>query len=142
MKDNLIFGPFLNFFFVTKFQSHETQHDHGLLWVANAPIYGLDSNNAIENFVDKYISYHNNKLVPNFCEVQTHRHKKTCRKRNQAICQFNFPWPPMEKPQIFETFRMEFLTPSKRVHLGEINKNNFNECNKIDLQTTSISLST
>jgi hypothetical protein len=26
--------------------------DHGLLWVANAPIYDLDSNNAIENFVE------------------------------------------------------------------------------------------
>jgi hypothetical protein len=36
-----IFGHLLDFFFVTKFQSHESQHDHGLLWVANAPIYGL-----------------------------------------------------------------------------------------------------
>jgi hypothetical protein len=31
MKDNLIFGHLLNFFFVTKFQSHESQHEHGLL---------------------------------------------------------------------------------------------------------------
>jgi hypothetical protein len=37
---------------------------------------------------------------------------------------------------------MECLTPSKRVHFGEINKNKFNECNKIDLQTTFISFST
>jgi len=95
------FWAFINFFFVTKFQSHESQHDHGLLSVANAPIYGLDSNNAIENFVDKYISYDNNKLAPNFCEAQTHRHKKTYTKKNKVICQFNFPWPPMEKPQIF-----------------------------------------
>jgi hypothetical protein len=115
IKDNLIFGHLLNFFFVTKFQSHESQHDHEFLWVANAPIYGLDSNNAIESFADKYISYDNNKLTPNFCEIQTHHHKKTCRKKNQAICQFNFPWPPMEKPQIFEPFPMECLTPSKRV---------------------------
>jgi hypothetical protein len=28
----------------------------------------------------------------------------------------------MEKTQIFEPFPMEFLTPSKKVHLGEINK--------------------
>jgi hypothetical protein len=56
MKDNFIFGHLFKKFFVTKFQSHESQHDHGLFWVANAPIYGLDSNNAIENFVDKYIS--------------------------------------------------------------------------------------
>jgi len=37
---------------------------------------------------------------------------------------------------------MECLTPSKRLHLGEINKNKFDERNKIDLQTKSISLST
>ncbi len=55
IKDNLIFGHLLNFFFVTKFQNYESQHNHGLLWVANAPIYGLDSNYAIENFVDMYI---------------------------------------------------------------------------------------
>jgi hypothetical protein len=57
MKDNSIFGHLLDFFFDTKFQCHGSQYDHGLLWVGNAPIYGLDSNNAIENFVDKYI-YH------------------------------------------------------------------------------------
>jgi hypothetical protein len=54
MKDSSIFWAFiLDFFFVTKFQSHGSQHDHGLLWVTNSSIYGLDSNNAIENFVEK-----------------------------------------------------------------------------------------
>jgi len=28
----------------------------------------------------------------------------------------------MEKTQILEPFPMEYLTPSKKVHLGEINK--------------------
>jgi hypothetical protein len=125
MKDNSIFQHLLDFFFVTKFQSHGNQHDHGLLWVANAQIYGLDSNNAIENFLNKHISCDNNKLAPNLCEVQTHCHKKICRKKNQAICGFNFRWPPMEKTQILEPFPTESLTPSKRVHLGEINKRIF-----------------
>jgi hypothetical protein len=48
MKDNSILGHLLDFIFVTKLQSHGSQHDHGLLWVANAPIYDLDSNNVIE----------------------------------------------------------------------------------------------
>jgi hypothetical protein len=48
----------------------------------------------------------------------------------------------MEKTQILEPFPMESLTPSKRVHLGEINKKKFKEFNKIDLQTTSMSFST
>jgi len=48
----------------------------------------------------------------------------------------------MGKTQILEPFPMESLTPSRRVHLGEINKIFFKELNKIDLQTTSISFTT
>jgi hypothetical protein len=33
-------------------------------------------------------------------------------------------------------------TPSKRVHLGEVNKRIFEEINKIDLETTSMSFNT
>jgi hypothetical protein len=80
-KINSIFWHLLEFFFVTEFQSRGSQHDNGLLWVANAPIYGLDSNNAIENIVEKYISCDNNKLAPNLCEGQTHHHKKTYKKK-------------------------------------------------------------
>jgi len=47
----------------------------------------------------------------------------------------------MKKTQMLEPFSMESLTPSKRVHLGEINKKNFEKLNKIDIQTTSISFS-
>jgi hypothetical protein len=91
MKDNSIFGAFiLDFFFVKKFQSHGSQHDHRLLWLTNAPLYGLDSNNVIENFVKKYISCGNNKVTPNLHDSPTHRYKKTCRKKNQAIRQFIF----------------------------------------------------
>jgi hypothetical protein len=86
MKYNFIFGHLLDFFFVIKFQSCGNQCDHGLSWVANASIYGLDSNNAIENFIDKYILCDNNKLTSNLHEAQTHHHKKTCRKKNQTIC--------------------------------------------------------
>jgi hypothetical protein len=86
IKTNSIFGHLLDFFLLHNFKVMGSQHDHGLLWVANAPIYGLDSNNVIENFVEKYISCNNNKLAPNLHEAQTHCCKKTCRKKNQTIC--------------------------------------------------------
>jgi hypothetical protein len=71
MRDNSILGHLLDIFFVTKLQiSHGSQHDHGLLWVANAPIYGLDPKNAITNFVDKYISCDNNKLTSNLVKFK------------------------------------------------------------------------
>jgi len=75
----------------------------------------------------------NNKLAPNLREAQTRHHKKTCRKKNEAIYRFHFPWLPMEKTQFLEPFPMEFLTLSKKVHLGEINKRICKELNKIDL---------
>jgi len=66
----------MDFFFVTKFQNCENEHDHGLLWIVDAPIYGIDFNKTIENIVDRYITCDNDKLTPNLCEIQTHRHKK------------------------------------------------------------------
>jgi hypothetical protein len=98
-------------------------------------------NNAIENFVDKYISCDNNKLAPNLHEAQHIVTKRLVGKKNQTICQFNFPWPHMEKTQILGPFPMESLTPSKRVHVGEINKICFAKLNKIDLQTIFMSFS-
>jgi hypothetical protein len=70
MKDDMIFGPLLSFVFVTKFQNCGSEYDHELLWVANAPTYGLDFNKLFENFVDKYITCDSEKLTPNFCEAQ------------------------------------------------------------------------
>jgi hypothetical protein len=58
MKNDMIFGPFLDFFFVIECDSE--------------------------------------KLTPNFYEAQRYCHKKNCRKKNQVICHFNFPWSPME----------------------------------------------
>jgi hypothetical protein len=56
IKNDTIFGPLLDCFFVTKFWNCGSGHNNGLLWVANAPTYGLEFNKIIENFVDKYIT--------------------------------------------------------------------------------------
>jgi hypothetical protein len=74
----------------------------------------LDSNKIIEKFVDKYITCDSDKLTPNFCEAQQHCHKKTCRKKNQAICCFNFPWPPMEETQIIEPIPLGNFIPFEK----------------------------
>jgi hypothetical protein len=42
--------------FVTKFQNHCNEHEHHLLWIKDAPMYGINTNEEIEKFVDKYIS--------------------------------------------------------------------------------------
>ncbi len=136
MKDDMIFGPLLDFIFVIEFQNRVSDYDHGLLWVANAPTYGLDSNKIIENFVHKYITCDTEKLTPNFCEVQRYHHKKTCRKKNQAICHFHFPWSRMEETKIIEPIPLGNLSPLEKTRLNEINNKSFDELNKMDLQTT------
>ncbi len=76
------------------------------------------------------------KLTPNFCEAQRYHHKKTCRKKNQVICHFNFPWTPMEEKKIIEPVPLGNLSPLEKTRLNEINNNFFDELNKMDLQTT------
>jgi hypothetical protein len=46
------------FFFKTKFQEGGLPYDHGLLWVQNAPTFGVSKNEKNECFVDKYLTTH------------------------------------------------------------------------------------
>ncbi len=50
MKEDTIFGPLLDFFFVIVFQNHGSKHDHGLLRVVNASTYVFYFNKIIEFF--------------------------------------------------------------------------------------------
>jgi hypothetical protein len=45
LSQNIIIflGIFL-IFFVIEFQNHESEHDHGLLWIKNSPMYGVQTN--------------------------------------------------------------------------------------------------
>ncbi len=42
-------------FFITNFQNRGSERDHGFLWIKNAPMYGVHTNEEIEKFVDMYI---------------------------------------------------------------------------------------
>ena len=54
--DPSILGPLADYFFVTEFQNRGSQHDHGLLWIKNAPTFGKDMDESIVAFVDQYIT--------------------------------------------------------------------------------------
>jgi hypothetical protein len=78
-KDQYLFRHFFNIYFVIEFQNHGNEHDHGLLWVKNVPMYGMQTNEKIEHFVDMYI----------FCDVSLqnplqsaqHQHTPSCIKK-------------------------------------------------------------
>jgi hypothetical protein len=89
------FWTFIGFFFVIVFQNHGSKHDHGLLWVVNASKYVFYFNKIIDYFFEKYIICDSDKLTPNLCESQRYHRKKTCRKKNQVICLFEFSMAPL-----------------------------------------------
>ena len=134
-KDKSILGHLDWFFFITEFQHRGSEHDHGLLWIENAPIYDIASNATIGNFINKYISYDSHILTPNFCKAQIHFHKKTCRKKNQIICRFNNPWPPMEETRILNPLS-KLISFIDKTCLTNINTQVFNSLNNMCIETT------
>ncbi len=54
-KFHILFQYFW-FSFIIEFQNCGNEHDHGLLWIKNALMYGVHTNEEIEKFVNMYIS--------------------------------------------------------------------------------------
>lgn len=75
-----------------------------LVWIEGAPKYGENSSEEIADFVQKHSTCQKNDDIPELINYQTHRHARTCRKRGQYICRFNFPLPPMSSTQLLEPF--------------------------------------
>ncbi len=111
-KDSSIFGKVDDFHFVTKFQNRGNEHYHGLLWIKNGPTYGANSNETIEQFVYKYVTSNNSLLPLHLKDSQKHKHEQTSRKKNQVVCRFHYPLPPMPCTKILEPLK-ETLSSSQ-----------------------------
>jgi hypothetical protein len=46
-KYHYLFG-YISDFLITEFQNHGIEHDHGILWIKNAPMYGMHTNQQIK----------------------------------------------------------------------------------------------
>ena len=93
-------GEIKDYFYRVEFQQRGSPHIHALFWIKDAPQYGQDDNETILSFVDKYVtcsSTMQNDLQNELINLQMHRHAKTCKKKGNKICRFNFPLPPMAK---------------------------------------------
>lgn len=74
-----------------------------LIWLKDAPVFGVDGNDAITAFIDNIISYQkpsNKTELLNLVKRQIHRHSHTCKKKAKRECRFNFPQPPMRSTKI------------------------------------------
>ena len=97
-------GEVVDSFYHVEFQQRGSPHIHGLFWIKNAPEYGNDSDEDIANFVDSYVSCKaESDDLTELVNLQRHKHSKTCKKRGNAVCRFNFPLPPMPRTMILES---------------------------------------
>ena len=66
-----------------------------MIWINNAPKFGIDSDSEVVNFIDQYITCvkpEDGKLRELVLLLQEHKHSSYC-KRGKT-CRFHFPQPP------------------------------------------------
>lgn len=74
-----------------------------LIWLEDAPLYGVDDDEDVIKFTDRIITCRNPGNDPELGSLvkrQIHMHCQTCRKKCKSECRFNFPKPPMRSAQI------------------------------------------
>ena len=113
-------GEIEDFFYRVEFQQRGSPHIHALFWVKDAPQLGKDSNSDITAFGDKYVSCANDgsgAVNADLVNVQLHRHAKTCKRKGQNICRFNFPIFPMPSTMILKPLDLSNLDNKEIEHL-------------------------
>ena len=78
LKDTSILGKVEDYVFVTEFQSRGSPHEHAMIWIENAPIYNNNNEEEMIDFVNKCISCNRDDLQPEWRDIQTHKHRKSC----------------------------------------------------------------
>ncbi|KAJ8042024.1 hypothetical protein HOLleu_12988 [Holothuria leucospilota] len=73
-----------------EFQQRGSPHAHLMVWIEDAPNFKQHEHASIVAFIDNYISCSTEVSEDDlpYLEMQKHRHSKTCRKRQKAICRF------------------------------------------------------
>ena len=85
-----------------EFQARGSPHAHCVIWVKDAPEFGVDNDDDVCDFIDQYVSCkipaEDGKLKDLVLLLQKHKHSSYCR-RNKT-CRFSFPKPPSSKTLI------------------------------------------
>ena len=102
-----------------EFQQRGSPHAHIMFWVQDAPNLDENSPEEISLFIDKYVSCSAevSEDAKPLLEMQKHKHSKSCRKRQQPICRFGFPKPPMRTTRVLQPLESddpEFLAEAEQ----------------------------
>ena len=96
-------GKVKDWFYRVEYQQRGSPHVHMLIWLEDAPVFGVDKDEDVSSFIDKIITCRkpdDDTTLLNLVNRQMHRHSHTCRKRGKSLCRFNYPQPPMRSTRI------------------------------------------
>ena len=95
-------GEIVDYAIRIEFQARGSPHAHCVIWVKDAPEFGVNSDADVCDFIDQYVSCklpaEDGKLKELVFLLQKHKHSSCC-KRNKT-CRFSFPKPPSPKTLI------------------------------------------
>ena len=88
-------GEIVDYAIRIEFQARGSPHAHTVIWVKDAPKFGVDEDSEVTDFIDQYITCakpQGGKLRELVLLLQEHKHSTYC-KRGKT-CRFHFPQPP------------------------------------------------
>nr|XP_058946351.1 uncharacterized protein LOC131774356 [Pocillopora verrucosa] len=109
-------GKISDWFYRVEYQQRGSPHIHMLIWLEDAPVFGVDDDAAVTDFIDKIISCQwpvDNTELHKLVNRQIHRHCHTCREKSKNECRFNYPQPPMRATEIL--YPLEADMPQNKI---------------------------
>ena len=99
MAEEAPLGRIADWFYRVEYQQRGSPHIHMLIWLENAPVFGVNDDEEVTAFIDSIITCSKPSDNPTLLQLvsrQMHRHSYTCRKGTKAECRFSYPQPPMQ----------------------------------------------
>ena len=81
-------GKIKDWFYRVEYQQQGSPHMHMLIWLENAPVFGIDKDEHVITFIDQAITCskpENNTALLELVNRQTHRHSHTYRKVKKCL---------------------------------------------------------
>lgn len=115
-KNNLPLGEVIDFFWRKVYQARGAPHIHMLLWIKDAPKFGMNSDEIVLSFIEQYVTCEipregaQQNLRQQVLRFQSHRCGNYCRRKYKSKgkfytkCHFGFPRPVISKGRVNSFF--------------------------------------
>ena len=99
MAEEAPLGRIADWFYRVEYQQRGSPHIHMIIWLENAPVFGVNDDGEVTVFIDSIITCSKPSDNPTLLQLvswQMHRHSHTCCKGTKAECRLSYPQPPMK----------------------------------------------